>query len=98
MRIRADQKPRELRPNARGPATRIAEKEALLRREAIDVRRTRFALHGMLESRVRDHQSAEVGDRFTLHQAAVFVQALLNFEAIELIDDALRFHLKSFQV
>src|SRR5947207_14803668 len=98
MRIRADQKPRELRPNAGGPATRIAEKEPLLGRETVDIRWSRFALHRMLESCISDHQTTEVGDRFTLDQAAVFVQALLNFKAIELVDDALRFLLKRFQV
>src|SRR2546423_13759167 len=59
--------------HVRGPTARVAEEEALLRREAVDAHRAGFAFERSLEGRIRDHQSAEIGDGFTGDQFAVHV-------------------------
>src|SRR6266404_3387742 len=98
MRILQDDQASEFRPDIGRPAARITEKEPLLGRKAINDSRSRFAGKRFLERGISYHQAAEIGDRFTLNQAAVQVQALCNFKAAELIDYALRPFLKCFQI
>src|SRR5436190_14972435 len=98
MRVRTHQQTRQLGPDVFRPAARITKKEALLRRETVDVRGSRFTLEGLLKSRIGDYQAAEVGDRFTLDQLTVFVQPLFNFEAVELFDDALSAFVEGLEV
>src|SRR6266436_3347272 len=98
MRISQHQHPGEFRTHVGGPPARVTEKEALLRSEAVDIRGARLTFHGFLKGGIRDHQTAQVGDRFTYYQLSVFVQTRLDLKAVELIDDALRFLLEGFEV
>ncbi len=79
MRISEHQQTRIFRTDVGGPSARVTEKEALLWRKPIDVRRTRLTFHGFLKRGIRDHQPAQVGDRFTYNQLAVLVQTFLDF-------------------
>src|SRR5947209_14630653 len=89
MRIDVRQQPRELRPDVRGPTVRVGEEETLLRREAVNRRRARLAFHRLLPRGISDDQTAQVCDRLADYQFAVLVQARLDLEAVELVDDAL---------
>ena len=80
------------------PDLRVAEKEALLRREAIDVRRPRFSLHRFLKRRVSNRQPAKISNALAGYELAFLMQARLHFVAVELIDDALRARLELRQV
>src|SRR5882762_11025223 len=97
MRIDVNQQPCKLWPRAGRPPTRIAKEKSLLRREAVD-REARLAFHRFLECGISNYQSAKIGNRFTNHQLAVFVQSLFHFKTAELIDDTLRALLKGFHI
>src|SRR5882762_4230808 len=97
MRIDVNQQPCKLWPRAGRPPTRIAKEKSLLRREAVD-REARLAFHRFLECGISNYQSAKIGNRFTNHQLAIFVQSLFHFETAELIDDTLRPLLKCLEV
>src|SRR5258708_763842 len=98
MRISHRQHASEFRTHVGGPAARVTEKETLLRCEPVDVRGARLTFHRFLKRGIRDYQPTQIGDRFTHYQLAVFVQARLDFKAVELIDDALRLLFEGFEV
>ena len=78
MRIRVGHQPLELRPAVGRPDARPVEEEALLGREAVDVRRPRLAFEALLEGLVRDRQAAQVRDRFAENELAVLVDVPLH--------------------
>ena len=89
MRIRLGQETRDLGPVVRRPMRREPEKEALIGGEAVDVRRRRFPGESLLKRRVRDYESAEIGDAFAFLELSVAVQTRLDFKSIELLRDAI---------
>src|SRR5712692_1312524 len=98
MRIGVGLQPRELGADVDGPIFRVAQKKTLLGSEAVGVLFACFAMQRFLESRVGQCQSTEVRDAFSLDQLAVFVQALLDFIAVELFRHALAAALETLQV
>src|SRR5205085_8530825 len=72
------------------PDLRPAEEEALLGREVVNAGRSRLALERLLEGVVGDREAAEVCDRLAADELARLVQARLDLEGVELLDDAVR--------
>jgi len=70
----------------------------LLRREAIDIRRTRLALKRFHERVVRDVKSSKVGDRLAGNELALQIQAGLSFKSTELLNNALSTRIEIFLV
>src|SRR6266850_2860556 len=98
MRISIGLQARELGPNVDGPIFRITKKKALLGREAVGVLCAWLAMQRFLERRVGELHTAKVRDALTLDQLPVFMQAFLDFVAIELFHNAFAAFLKTLHV
>src|SRR6267142_6247296 len=79
MRVGDYQLALHFRPHVLRPDLRVTEKEALFRREAVDVRRPRFSLHRFLKRRVSNRQPAQISNALSGHELAFLVQARLHY-------------------
>src|SRR2546425_2369045 len=67
------------------PDRRPTDEEALLRRETVNIGRTRLPFSGLQERLVRDDDTTEVGNGFAENQLAVQVQAVGSLITSELL-------------
>ena len=83
VRISSNHQTRKLRTHVRRPRKCIAQEEALLGCEPVDICRTRLSFHRLLKSRIRYDQPTQVCDRLALHKFSVLKQTLLDFETVD---------------